>query len=422
MNGSVAFTPAKTEDNRGSIYRDEDPFSPSVILYHEYGHHFMLGNFAAAYPSWFTEGYAEVVSTATFHNNQVTIGAPANHRAYTLFHGKALPIEELLGSAQQRMTGEQVDDLYARGWLMTHYLMFNDARAAKFTTYINLLNNGTPSIDAARTAFGDLKELDRDLGRYLSTRLPGKVITLTPEQMPKIDIKPLSEGASAMMAARMQSARGGDKEKALRVFVQGKEVAERYPDDPVVQTWLAEMAYDAGDDPASEAAADRALAKDPKTANAMLYKARVLMRRATKDKAAADDKAWTTARSWIVKANRADPDSAAALALFYTCFLEQGLAPSESAILGLQKAFDLVPQDEELRFLVARQDINDGNPLLARRTLAPLAYNPHAPRDNPAARLIADLTAGKSGPDALAAFDAAVKKQAEADAAKEKRP
>ncbi|WP_152616251.1 hypothetical protein [Sphingomonas sp. ERG5] len=411
--GSVAFAPLSTAERTG--LRDHEivqgALSPTVILYHEYGHHFLLGHFTAAYPSWFSEGYAEVVSTATVKGNEVVIGNAANHRAGSLFSGKSLSIEQLLASSQQRMTADQVAEVYARGWLMTHFVMFNDERVAKFSAYLKLLNSGTPSLDAARQAFGDLKQLDHDLQKYLSSRLPGKLIKL--DDVPSITIETVSEGASAMMDARMRSARGVDSERAKKVFAQGKSVAARYPDDPVVQTWFAEMAYDAGEELAAEAAADRALARDPKSIPALLYKARVLLRRA--EAAKADAKTWSAARNWVVKANHVDPNNAPALLLYYFSFQHQGTPPPPSAITGLRKAFYLVPQDPELRLLVARQDIMSGDSATARQTLAPLAYDPHAAIDNPAARLIADLAAGKSGQDALTAFDAAVEHARKAD-------
>ncbi|WP_183113473.1 hypothetical protein [Sphingomonas sp. So64.6b] len=412
VEGSVAFTPAKT-DQGGGMNRGGNPFSPSVVLYHEYGHHFLLGNFSVAYPAWFSEGYAEVVSTTSFNkdNSEIMLGLPANHRAYTLFHGKALSVEQLLASSNQRMNDEQVADLYARGWLITHYVMFNRERADKFSSYIKALNKGTPSLEAARAAFGDLKAFDKDLQRYMDGRLPGFRFPLKTSDLPAITIQPLSEGADAMMASRMRSTRGVDTARAAKVFAQGMQIGARYPDDPVVQAWLAEMAYDADDDAAAAAAADRALAKDPKSIQALLYKARVLLRQAKK--ANADAKAWTAARSWIVKANRVDPDVAATLALFYSSFLMQDTTPSASAVAGLERAFELVPQDPGLRFMLARQEIKDSKIDLARSLLSPLAYDPHASSGSPVVKLLADLTAGKHGQQALQAFDAAVAKQGE---------
>src|SRR3546814_11684303 len=70
---------------------------------------------------------------------------------------------------------------------------------------------------------------------------------------------------------------------------------------------MAEIEYDAKNNAEAEAAADRALALDPKLVVAMIYKGRVLARRAAESKQADD---WKAARSWFIKANHADPDFA----------------------------------------------------------------------------------------------------------------
>jgi Flp pilus assembly protein TadD len=87
--------------------------------------------------------------------------------------------------------------------------------------------------------------------------------------------------------------------------------------------------------------------------------------------------------------------------LFYSSFEAQGTPPRKSAIDGLYRAQELVPQDRDVRILAARQLIRDGEPAAARRMLAPLAFDPHAAPDNPGSKAIARLDAG-DGPGALA--------------------
>ena len=136
---------------------------------------------------------------------------------------------------------------------------------------------------------------------------------------------------------------------------------------------------------------------------ALLYKARVKMQRASAAPSA-DPAAWTEARRWIVKANRLSPDDAEALSLYYDSYAAQHVPPSKSAIAGVARALELVSQDPELRFKVATQQVLDGDGDVAKRTLRPLAFDPHMPGDNPAARLIAILDAGTTGPAALQAL------------------
>jgi tetratricopeptide (TPR) repeat protein len=207
----------------------------------------------------------------------------------------------------------------------------------------------------------------------------------------------------------MRSDRGVDEKQAKALLAQAAPVAAAHPNDAVAQGWLAEIAYDAKQDDLAEAAADRAIAADPKSAQALLYKARVHLRRAFVAKAGADAAAWKEARSWIVRANKVDTNDADALMLYYESFAMAGAPPTRSAILGLKRATQLVPQDGSLRWRAARQFLLDGDVAEAKMLLRPLAFDPHAAPDNPAAKLVALLDGGAKGPDAIATLEAQAK-------------
>lgn len=396
VTGSVAFTPRNA--GGGSVTE----LSPKIVLFHEYAHHFMLGSYATAYPRWFAEGYAEFASTATKRDGAYWLGAPANHRAYALMAGPGLPAAKLF-DPPAKMDDFQVDALYGRGWLLTHYLMLDAARHKQLADYLKLYGQGVPSSEAAKQTFGDLKALDRALDNYVRQRRL-LAVRLTPESLgdPKVDIVPLSEGQAAMIDMRIRSTAGVDQKTARPLYARAAPVAARYPQDAVAQGWFAEIATDAGELDAAEHAADAALAADPQSSQALLYKARVLMARAVQAKAS-DPAQWDAARRFIVRANRIQNNDAAALVLFYQSFMLQGIAPREAAKRGLDRAVELVPQDPSTRFMDARQQILDDRVADAKRTLRPLAADPHAGAANPAALMLAALEAGKKGEAVLAA-------------------
>lgn len=412
VSGSAAFTP-RTAPNAQSA----GALSPRIVLLHEYGHHLLLGNYAAAYPAWFSEGYAEFVSTATFEKDSIMVGRAANHRAYSLLEGSQLPAAALFASATRRMTESDVESVYARGWLLTHYITFNADRSRQFSAYLKRLNDGEPSLDAATAAFGDLRQLDKDLNAYLNrSHLSGIRVMLASLPAPAITVRPLRPGEEAMIDLRMASDAGVDKKQAASVYRRAATVAARYPDDPTVQGWLAEMAFDGGHEDEADAAAGRALSADPKAIQALLYRGRVHLRRAA---GSHDEAVWREARTWIVKANRVDPNNAEALFVYYRSFIDAGEEPRKSAVVGLERAFQLVPQDPEVRIAYGRQAIRDGNREEAQVALRPLAYSPHAAgADDYATRLLAVVNAGGSGPAALQAFDAETERLITANAAK----
>lgn len=407
VTGAIAFTPRR-EGSPGAL-----TLNPQTVLFHEYGHHLMLANGPAASPTWYSEGTAELVATALVKPDSVEIGHAANHRAQGLFDRMRLPLDRLF-APPRKMTLRQIDQLYGWGWLLTHYVTFNQDRHAQIQNYLRAFAAGTPPLDAAKQAFGDLKQLDQELDEYLRSRMYGYSVPVAKLRDVRVDVRPLTVGERALINLRMASTRGVDVKEADSIHARAVKAGVP-ANDAVAQGWLAEMAFDARQGDAAEAAASRALAADPKSIHALLYKARVRLRRAAEAKTT-DPKVWAEARSWIVKANRLENNHAGALALYYESFAIAGQKPSASAVDGLHYALMLVPQDRDLRFQVAIQDLRDGKVADARRVLTPLAYAPHAGPDNAAARLIALIDEGKTGEAALltlAEQDAARAKAAE---------
>lgn len=404
--GSVAYTPRLPGGS-------DDPFNADVVLFHEYAHHLMLENFAAAYPRWFVEGFAEFNGTAKIlPGGAVQIGAPAQHRAYALLLANPLPIATLLDSSKARLNDEQIEVFYGRAWLLTHMLMFDPARKGQLTNYLKLINEGKPNLVAAQAAFGDLKVLAKDMDRYLA-RSKISALTLDPAliKVAPIAVRPLGAGEAATMAVRMRSDRGVGRTAAALIVRDARKRASDYPNDPAAQLVLAEAEYDAGNDAACEAAADRALAVDAKNRGALLYKGQARLRLAAIAKTT-DPKVWREARSWIVKANRLDPDAAEPLMLYYESFLTADEKPSNVAIDGLYRAFQLSPHDTGLRLMLVHRMLLDDKPKDARQVLLPLAYDPHASADNPALKMIGLIDSGMTGTAIVAAGD-----KADADAA-----
>src|SRR3546814_15851842 len=132
---------------------------------------------------------------------------------------------------------------------------------------------------------------------------------------------------------------------AAALVADARPVAASYPNDAFVQRTMAEIEYDAKNNAEAEAAADRALALDPKLVVAMIYKGRVLARRAAESKQADD---WTAARSWFLRANHADPDFALPPGLDYARFPRAGVSPSQGAVTPLMRATDLAPLEPDV--------------------------------------------------------------------------
>ena len=268
---SVAFTP---RSGNGDL-------SARAILFHEYTHHWMLTNWTdAALPPWFVEGFAELHATALFRENQIIFGAVPAYRKYTIGQMNALPMNRLLKFELGQLSGQERDALYSHGWALTHYLTFDPSGRQRLAAYIGALNSGKASDPSA--LIGDGANMDLRIDQYVRRpRLPSAAFDLDKLPIGKIDVAVLSDAQSAMMPAFIASQRGVNIKNAETVAALARRLAASYPTDPFAQNELAEAEYDACSvDPKApvecyaraSAAADRALAADPKSVHALVYR------------------------------------------------------------------------------------------------------------------------------------------------------
>lgn len=357
--------------------RNDGRLDAKTVFFHEYQHHLMLQSLDVALPLWVVEGSAEFFATAQLEDDgSLVFGAPPQYRGFGLYELDALSIEEMVGMTEERLNAAEREQVYGRGWLLVHMLVFDPSRKGQLNTYITNMQRGMPALAAGRAAFGDLGKLDRDLDRYRDRRkFSGFAVPKSGSAASDVAIRVLSEAESEILPVVMQSERGVNSRSAPRVLDQARRVAARFPNSPKVLAALAEAEQDAGNNAQAVAAADRALAIAPNLGKAMIMKARALLDMGRDDRSKAD---WEGLRALIGKVNRIDPDDAEPLMLFYQSYQAEGIAPTPNAVEGLLYAQKLVPQDDRLRMLAVQQMIRDDKLTAAERLFGPIAYGPHA--------------------------------------------
>lgn len=360
--------------------RKETSFS-MIVLLHEYAHHFLISSSPFAMPRWLNEGSAEFFASAAFDNDgSVSIGRPAQHRGYELFNEKDVSVDELLDySLYEKRKGKRYDAFYGRSWLLFHYLHFNEERKGQLARYQREIIEGANPVDAARTAFGDFEQLQKDIDRYLKQRRMMSY-TLKPEWLPigDITVTALSDGEAEMMPVRIRSQRGVDEELAQEILAEAREIAARYAGDPGVMTALAEAEFDAGNDDLAIAAADKAISVDPARANAYVQKGYALFRKA--EDAADYEQAMKLAMAPFAALNKLENDHPMPLIYYYRSFTNRGAEPSETARHALERAAQLAPFDKGLWLDVAFMQAQEGKIALARASLQPIVNDPHGGR------------------------------------------
>ncbi|WP_230635568.1 tetratricopeptide repeat protein [Sphingomonas sp. Leaf4] len=384
--GSVAFVP-EHGGNGGTNGIDSQQ-----VLFHEYTHHFMLSNWAeAAFPVWFVEGFAEFFAPTRLRDDgSVEVARPPMYRARQFQTG--MPV-----SATMLLTGDTTTidrgALYAGGWALTHMLLLDPTRRGQLDRFMRAIVSGQSAAKAAES-FGDLKQLDRDLSRYVRSGLRYSIMPAGAVPKADVSVRALTPAEAAMMPVRIRSKRGTDRTQALALLPLARRAAAPYPNDAAAQALLAEVEFHAGNFPIAEAAAARAIAADPKSIDGhiLLGRARMVQARAARDAA---PERWRSIRRSFLAANTIENDDPEPLLLYYQTYQVPGQTPTANARDALLRAHLLAPQDRGLRMQAARVLLETDRADEARRVLGPVAYSPHGGRSGVLAQqLIAAIDAG----------------------------
>jgi tetratricopeptide (TPR) repeat protein len=249
--GPLSLVPRDREDN---------------ILYHEYAHHFMFQYMPRQFPTWFVEGFAEVVSTASFERpGAITWGKVANDRRFELEYASWVPTARLFGdTASAGLGGHGGIATYGQYWVTAHYLLFAPARRGQLLRYIDAVNAGADPVGAADEHFpGGLAQLDAEVRSYLRARDFRYVAPAIPEGVMRDPvIRVLRPAEAELLETEMEVARTRGTEESSALADRIASIATRLSGEPVAHLLHARALYDAERYDEAIAAAERARAVD----------------------------------------------------------------------------------------------------------------------------------------------------------------
>jgi hypothetical protein len=410
----LAFTPVRSEgrDARSVEGRDEDQraeLDPRTILQHEYVHHFMLQTFSATYPDWYVEAFAELYGTLVLEaDGGFRVGSPPQHRADLIYGLPDIPLTKLFDQNAKR---DEIDHVqfYGYGWLLAHYLSFEPKRKGQLRSYLKALHDGQDGLTAARAAFGDLGQLAKEVRAYKTGNFPGFAVKPNNYTPPAVDLRPLAEADAAVMTEYMRTRRGVSRKQARDVAGDIEAKARRYPASLFVQLAATEAFLDARRLDEADATADRALAIDPNSTDALVFKGMIAMERGK----AGDKSGFAAARAPLIKAARLDQQDPRPFILYYETFRRAGEAAPEAAVVGLEQIFAEAAFDPDYRLILARQLLIEGKGADAQIVLAPIVYRFHGNQKDNKLRPIIGLIQTNRLREALAQLDELFKKSDE---------
>ncbi len=364
--------------------------APDTVFFHEYAHHLMFQQFTTPMPAWLVEGFAEFYGMTDVNaDGSVGFGGAPVHRARTLRRPtNPLPFTQMLAGARAS-NSQEMAALYARGWLLTHYLTFSKERAGQLDHYLERMAAGEEPVAAATEAFGALGQLEVDTERYLlADKFP--YLTLPADRLPigAVTVTTLGAAGDAIMPLKTRLNAGGDEDYG-QLATAIRDVAARFPTNLLVLETLAEAENRAKQHAAARQAAERALAIDPNSVTALIVKGWATMEEARGKNEAAP---FTEARALFNRANRIEPENPIPLILYFNSFGLQGIAPTANAVAAIRYASELAPQDMGLRLTAGKSYLADGKKAEARRVLIPVAYYPHGGRLADEARKLIEKT------------------------------
>ena len=382
--------------------------STADVLKHEYIHFLVHNHSAQEYPTWFDEGFAELLATVRVKGAILEYGKASPKRMSWLVNGDWMPFARLLSV---RDTGQLRPDekgmFYAQAWFLLHYLNIGGGSAnflQQSHEYLRLVELGEDSPAAFAEAFGiDPQQLEARLRKYAQrmTYHRGKLL---------VPLPPVATTGRAIPRAEIAAQLG-----TLSAQTGGAEAATKYfdaalADDPNNAQALVGLANTLERTDRQEQARnyyERAIALEPSNANHYLDFAEHLLMLASAEQSPERRRAQVlNARRQFLRSYELDPSNPETLAMNGSSYLFPGEADAGKAVASLELAHRLLPAHPEIRLQLAKAYIAAGRTADARRQLTQLLAWSHTAFVEELQSLLSSLADVPTGDAAIHADDA----------------
>lgn len=372
---------------------DDLATTSTMTLFHEYAHHFMYQYASGAYPGWYTEGFAEFVSTARIKGDTAELGRLEPGRLYPLLTYAWVPVEQMLAGKGPALNA---DMFYSQSWAMVHYLSNDPGRAAALGRYLQAVAGGADAQAAFEPAFGMTTEaFQLACRKYVrSDAMTYMRLRWTPPAA-QVTVTALPASANRLLLLGLQAALGADEADAPQLLKAVRAEAAKWPGDRYARTVLAETEIGYGDRAAGLALVDALIAADPNDPQPFYLRGLALIDAAgvapDPDASEADLRA---ARTALARANALRPDDFRILA----AHAKASPRPlTDTALDVLLRARELAPQVDEIGLMAGEALAEKGRTAEALAVLAPIAADPHG---GASARAAAELRGRIADPGA----------------------
>lgn len=369
-------SPKMAVEQQRNMPRNVRALDARVILFHEYAHHHLRSSRRLTFPAWYSEGFAEFISTADFTNEGVNVGKFTANRVQWVVQGDWLPIEKFLAWDFSGASGEDTAQFYAQAWLATHFLMNRPERAAGFDRYVTALNSGGDTIGAFEPAFDITPaDFDKELRDYKKKAISFSLLRETVSDVSaSLKLERLGPSADNLLMPRGHL-RGlpapSEAAESVRII---REEAKRHPDDPfaIATHALAEIWY--GDLGVARQKVDALIALDPNNPEFQHLSGLCDLRTGYAKK---DTALMKRARTAFATAHRLDNHRSGSLFRYVECDLFSEGDVTEHMTDVLVTAYNMTPQLDELALVTGQALMVHSRWDEAMFVLRPLAASVH---------------------------------------------
>lgn len=323
-------------------------------IFHEYNHYILWRFSGMRYPQWYSEGFAEYTSTIVFEGDVAFVGKPVASRFKTLKgSGDWFELKDLMrvkSDLTERWKRPHWSfQVYAQGWLLTHFLHHSEKYRDIWRDYLVALNtNGVSEKQAFEQVFGDRRyEFDLEVRQYwLGRELPYFAYDFKGE-MPQFDIEERKldpvEAELVPLEARILTTQINLKrnEKSVAADLQKAIDADVRPAD--FHYYLARQAYANEEWTTALRHIQQSLAREPASARGLVFKADTLWKASVADDTFASRIA--ELRKLYAQAIRLDKRYVPALMEYARLALSDGQEVTNSTLKVAAAARSLAPRN-----------------------------------------------------------------------------
>lgn len=375
--GVLGFYSAAPEHIGAFLIDRSEGLDARTILFHEYAHHFMLQYFADAYPAWFTEGFAEYVSTAELDATRTRLGGYEANRTQPLYDMQWAALADILDPGREDARRVPSYMFYSQSWIFVHYILSDADRRRALSRYFAAVQSGADRTTAFEEAFGTTADgFRRDVFAYLRRGI--SLSNYPPAQADlSMQITRMPQSADDLLlpmarARRVTGETEGREELADRIA----SIASHYPGDAYAQIARARAELVRGQPAAVRPIMEPLVAADANNAEAH-YMLGMSYLRESETEGLSDEarmELLRRARPHFARAFRLNDRHVPTLYHYVRTFPH----PMEDSTLEvLLRAQELAPQVEEISFATAVALMHGGAHQQAVPILRAIAYNRH---------------------------------------------